>query len=128
VLQSLHFGKTYFNIEMVVTERNSGLYTITYQNRLKKGRNIDDFQKWLKSFWPVQKAWGAESVHVWCEREGDESLVYCRYRVHDIRLWNLNAMKREAEVLVRELGGIVETNRITIDKTTEPTTGRPNPH
>jgi hypothetical protein len=113
---------------MDVTERDIGVYTITYKNRLKKGKNIDDFQKWQKSFWSVQQGWGAESVHIWCEHEGDEALVFCRYRVHDIRLWNQNAMKREAEVLVEELDGIVETNRITIDRITDPTTGCPYPH
>ena len=111
-----------------MTQRKNLLYSITYKNALKHGKSVDDFQKWLKTFWSVQKRWGAESVHYWIECEGEQAIVYCRYMVHDVRRWNQNALTHEASALLEELDGIVETSRITIDKIIGTGTSNPVPH
>jgi len=90
------------------------LYSVTYTSTLKKGKNLSDFQKWLKSFWQIQQAWGAESVYFWSERDGKNRQVFCQYMVHDIRRWNESAIRSESSVHFRSLAGITETNRITI--------------
>lgn len=121
----MHFENSCFNFEMNVTGKDFHLYSITYKNALKKGKNVEDFHEWLKTFWRIQKSWGAESVHFWPEQEGDQVLVFCRYLVHDIRLWNRNALKHEASELVKGLERIAETSRITVDNIISPREGYP---
>ncbi len=90
------------------------MYSITYRSTLKKGKNLNDFQKWLKSFWEIQRTWGAESVYFWSEKDGRDRLVLCQYVVHDIHRWNERAIQSESSAHVRSLASITETNRITI--------------
>jgi hypothetical protein len=90
------------------------LYSITYTSTLKKGKSLNDFQKWLKSSWEIQQAWGAESVYFWSERNGKDRLLFCQYMVKDIRRWNRSAIRSEYDIPVTELAGITEMNRITI--------------
>jgi hypothetical protein len=92
------------------------LYCVTYKSTLKHGKNLNDFRKWLKSFWEIQQTWGAESVYYWSEKQGEDHLVFCQYMVIDVRRWNRRAIQQGSSILVRELEGIVETNRITVHR------------
>jgi len=92
------------------------MYSITYKNKLRQGKNIGDFQTWLKAFWNVQKSWGAETVHIWMEEDGDHDFIFCEYRVPDIRRWNRLAQLYASSDPIRELGQIVETSRITVSR------------
>ncbi|MBN1894377.1 hypothetical protein JW906_07765 [bacterium] len=92
------------------------MYRVTYQNTLKKGKNLTDFQNWLSVFWAVQQTWGADSVKFWLERNGSREHVMCQYLVRDIQVWNRLAVEQDASDLVRELENIVKTDKITIDR------------
>jgi hypothetical protein len=90
------------------------LFRVTYNNVLRNGKDLDDFQTWLNAVWKIQHSWGADSVFFWSEREGDLSLVICEYTVKDIDRWNRLAMSEEALHLSRPLKEIAETRKITI--------------
>jgi hypothetical protein len=90
------------------------MYCVTYKSTLKHGKNLSDFRRWLKSIWTIQQTWGAESVYYWSEKQGTEQLVFCQYMVSDVRRWNRRAIRDGNSFPIRELEGIVETNRITI--------------
>jgi hypothetical protein len=92
------------------------VYSITYRNKLKQGKELKDFQKWLKASWIMQKSWGAETVHVWSDEEGDRDFVFCEYRVQDIRQWNHQNMLHAGSDAIRELDQIVETSRMTVSR------------
>ena len=92
------------------------LYCVTYKSTLKNGKSLYDFRRWLKSIWAIQQTWGAESVYYWSEKNGDDQLVFCQYMVSDVRRWNRRAIRNGNSCLVRELEGIVDTNRITIHR------------
>ena len=102
------------------------MYSITYTSTLKKGKSLNDFQKWLKSSWEFQQTWGAESVYFWSERNGKDRLLFCQYMVKDIRRWNQSAIRCESAIPVMELARITETNRITIRRVFS--FGRMNPN
>lgn|GEM_PF-914619 len=101
------------------------MYRVTYENTLRQGKNLRDFQNWLSVFWTVQQTWGADSVKFWLERHGSEKHVICQYLVRDIQLWNRLAMEQGASDLVRELENIVETDKITIDRIADGQKGLP---
>jgi hypothetical protein len=90
------------------------LYSVTYKSTLRQGKVLSDFRKWLKASWRIQRGWGAESVYYWSEQDGDNHIVFCQYMVSDVRRWNRRAILHADSILVRELEGIVEMNRITV--------------
>jgi hypothetical protein len=101
------------------------MYCVTYRNVLRDGMRLSDFRKWVRTFWEVQQAWGAQTVTFWTEKEGPRRLLFCQYLVDDVGRWNRRAIRASSTDVVRELERIVETNRITVQRVF--TFGRP-PH
>lgn len=91
------------------------MYSVKYKNKLKLGKSFKDFQKWQKTFWAIQKTWGAQTVHLWSEE--NDRIVFCEYLVQDINHWNRQAIRFAASSFIRELEQIVESNRITVSRT-----------
>ena len=90
------------------------MYHITYKNILKSDKNRSDFMRWLKVYWPIQRKWGATSVKLWNSDEGDKKIVFCRYTVENIHMWNRKATGPEAETLVQALAEIVDVDHMSI--------------
>ena len=88
-------------------------------NRLKQGKTLKDFRKWLKVFWDIQKTWGAKTVYFWSEEEEKSDVIFCEYLVQDIRQWNEKAMLYAASSFIRDLEQIVDTQRITVSRITK---------
>jgi len=90
------------------------MFTITYQNVLKKEKNCCDFTQWIKTYWPVQKKWGALSVVWWNEEKNDRRLVFCRYTVQNIDCWNRLAIEAASSDLTRALNNVVDLRQTCI--------------
>lgn len=92
------------------------MYSVTYKNKLKQGKDLGDFKKWLKSFWIIQQTWGAETVHYWFEEDGEDDIFFCEYLVQDIKRWNRLAIQFAASSFIHDLEQIVDINRITVSR------------
>ena len=96
------------------------MYHITYKNTLRSEKNRNDFMRWLKVHWPLQQSWGATSVKLWNSDEGDKKIVFCRYTVENINMWNQMATGPDAETLVQALDEVVDISQMGV-KVTIPT-------
>jgi hypothetical protein len=95
------------------------VYSVIYKNPLKHGKDLTDFGIWLSRFWAVQKTWGAETVRFWSGEEDEDGVVFCEYRVKDIRRWNRQAIRYAASPFIRDLETIVEPRRLTVSRIPE---------
>jgi hypothetical protein len=91
------------------------MHKITYKNLLKRGKNKNDFQKWLNQYWSAQKTWGAKDVKFWTQKDGNYELLYSQYYVERLDQWIQAAQDAHASPIIQELEQICECNKITIE-------------
>jgi len=90
------------------------MHYVTYKNVLRADKQQSDFIKWLKTYWPIVKGWGAISVKLWNQKESGRQVLFCRYAVQNLDQWNSAAMKPAAGDLIQALDEIVELDQISI--------------
>lgn len=88
------------------------MYTITYKNTMRDGKKMQDFLKWLKGAWPVQKTWGADTVEYW--QDENSKLVICRYAVSDIALWMRMAQSPQGVHISERLNEIIDMDVMSL--------------
>ena len=93
---------------------------VIYKHRLKSGRNEEDFRAWLRMYWNVQRSWGAETVRVWRDAVTGENILFCEYRVADVRIWTKAAMRASSEAIIRDLEAITEIKNVMFTREKNP--------
>jgi len=90
------------------------MYQITYKNVLKSNKKLNDFETWLHHYWPILKTWSAVCAKIWISRDSEDKMVYCRYTIENLDIWNQQAMSQESEKLVEDLGSVVDLKKQSI--------------
>lgn len=95
------------------------MYRVTYKHRLKTGKKTHDFERWLETYWKEQQAWGAQYVRFWRDSLQENNILFCEYRVDDIKCWTEAALNASSQKIISELETITDTKHIFITKETE---------
>ncbi|MGQ9844627.1 MAG: hypothetical protein ACUVQN_00195 [Caldisericia bacterium] len=91
------------------------MYYVIYRDRLKEGKTLDDFKKWLDEFMPIQKEWGAIDYNVYKPLYGEANIFYVRYTVESLDKWKKGLESPLGKALIDAISKIIDIAHVDVE-------------